>query len=92
MLKSLHRLFQCRLDRSLERRLPGFNLAGKSLPKHADGTELVLARRRKLRAAGATNPYFALLQIRPEVDEDVAAKNDLHLPEDVVRNEIVLKK
>jgi hypothetical protein len=42
-----------------------FDPTGESLTKHADRTERVLARWGKLRAAGRTNTYFAILQIRP---------------------------
>src|ERR1700694_3175585 len=39
VLKSLHRLFQCRLDRFLKRGLAGLNPVSKSLAKHANWTE-----------------------------------------------------
>src|ERR1700674_1160949 len=39
VLKSLHRLFRCRLDGTLgSRRLPRLNPISKSLAKHADAT------------------------------------------------------
>ena len=46
MLKSLHRLFGCRLDRFLgSRRLAGLNPASESLAKHADRTEFHCSRK-----------------------------------------------
>src|SRR5262245_47195049 len=39
VVKSLHRLFRCRLERVLSRRLAGLNPASKTLAKHADWTE-----------------------------------------------------
>src|SRR5208283_2268715 len=45
MLKSLLRVFRCRLDRFLERRLAGFNPASKTLAKHADRTEFHCSRK-----------------------------------------------
>src|SRR5271165_1939407 len=49
VLKSLRRLFRCRLERILRRRLAGLNPVSKSLAKHADRTEF--HRSRKLIAA-----------------------------------------
>src|SRR5271157_788349 len=46
MLKALHRLFWCRLDRFRgSRRLGGLNPASESLTKHADRTEFHCSRK-----------------------------------------------
>ena len=53
---ALHRLFPCRLDRFLERRLPGFNPVSKSLAKHADRTEFHRTAFHQLLASFGSTP------------------------------------
>src|SRR5271157_1613796 len=69
VLKSLRRLFRCRLERILRRRLAGLNPVSKSLAKHADRTEfhrsgkLVTTTRAGtlgLRAHGPNRPSVAI--------------------------------
>ena len=45
MLKSLHRLIQCRRNRFLRRRLAGLNPTGKTLAQQADRTEFHCSRK-----------------------------------------------
>src|SRR6266446_8516562 len=45
VLKSLHPLFWCRLERVLSRRLAGLNPASKTLAKHADRTKFHRSRK-----------------------------------------------
>src|SRR6266481_9937269 len=62
---ALHRLFPCRLDRFLERRLPGFNPVSKSLAKHAYRTEFHCTAFHQLLASfGSTLPLWQASALR----------------------------